>query len=604
MRTAHALSLILLVATLGLTAVAAGATALTPAFDEAAALGSSRLRPSQVGPGAIINVTTFDPNIAADGQCALIEAIVNANDDAATHADCPAGSGPDTIELPAGTYTLTLVNNVNAGGNGLPQVTSVITINGHGSTLTRSTAAGTPEFRIANVAPGGDLTLNDLTISNGRLLTISPAGGLRSWGTLTLNRCVVENNVTVGHGGGIAQGNGATLVLNDTIVRDNQASKGGGISSNESRVALNHSVVRGNTVAGGDADGGGIWLRVSSGYSGTLALDHTRVVSNTAANGTKPNGGGVAVIVQPGGTGVVTINDSTIAHNRAQYGGGAVMGVHGGTPAGSLAVTISRSTISNNLAADPAGGSALGGGIETYYATVTIANSTISGNSVADAYWSSGGGIWMGSSSGSQSSILNLVNTTVAGNSAVGEGGGITNYLSDTDASGMVYAVNSIVAGNTAVEGRDCMAADSGFASVGFTSLGHNIEGSYTCNFIDPTDQSHTDPLLGSLANNGGPTETHALLVGSPALGAASPTVCAADPVNAVDQRGVTRPQGAACDVGAYEVVEVPAALTRLDLQAQSGTVGSWGVWALVVGLVAVAASGVWRSLRRRQCAA
>lgn len=120
-------------------------------------LAPSPLQPPQSGPGAVITVTTFDPNIAADGQCSLIEAIVNANNDAATHADCAAGSGPDVIELSPGTYTLTQVYYVGFGANGLPAVTSAITINGHGATLTRSALPATPEFRFTQVPAGGNL---------------------------------------------------------------------------------------------------------------------------------------------------------------------------------------------------------------------------------------------------------------------------------------------------------------------------------------------------------------------------------------------------------------------------------------------------------------
>src|SRR6185436_2107158 len=81
-----------------------------------------------------INVTTDNPNIAADGNCSLIEAIVNANNDAATHADCAAGSGADTIVLPTGTHKLTNVNNTYYyGPTGLPLITSPITIQGNGA---------------------------------------------------------------------------------------------------------------------------------------------------------------------------------------------------------------------------------------------------------------------------------------------------------------------------------------------------------------------------------------------------------------------------------------------------------------------------------------
>lgn len=81
------------------------------------------------------------------------------------------------------------------------------------------------------------------------------------------------------------------------------------------------------------------------------------------------------------------------------------------------------------------------------------------------------------------------------------------------------------------------------------TSLGHNLDSGSTCGFASPGDLSNTDPKLGPLQNNGGFTATHALLPGSPAIDAGSPDC----PPLAIDQRGVARPQGPACDIGAYE---------------------------------------------------
>jgi hypothetical protein len=90
-----------------------------------------------------------------------------------------------------------------------------------------------------------------------------------------------------------------------------------------------------------------------------------------------------------------------------------------------------------------------------------------------------------------------------------------------------------------------------------------------TCNFDQPSDQPNTNPLLGTLADNGGPTETHALLAGSPAIDAGDNSTCAAGPVSGMDQRGILRPQGLVCDVGAFEVEQPPTAVTLGDLQAQ-----------------------------------
>src|SRR6476469_8067192 len=101
-----------------------------------------------VATAATITVTTDNPNIAADGQCSLIEAIVNANNDAATHVDCPAGSGADTIVLPANAnVTLSSVYVTLYNGSiplGLPPITSQITIEGNSAIITRQ--ANAPAF--------------------------------------------------------------------------------------------------------------------------------------------------------------------------------------------------------------------------------------------------------------------------------------------------------------------------------------------------------------------------------------------------------------------------------------------------------------------------
>ena len=118
-----------------------------------------------VATAATITVTTNNPNIASDGQCSLIEAIVNANNDAATHADCAAGSGADTIVLP-GMPDVALSNVFvdNFGYPiGLPLITSRITIEGNGAIIARQGSA--PAFGLIAVTNGsGDLTLHSVTL--------------------------------------------------------------------------------------------------------------------------------------------------------------------------------------------------------------------------------------------------------------------------------------------------------------------------------------------------------------------------------------------------------------------------------------------------------
>ena len=164
---------------------------------------------------ATITVTTNNPNITADGQCSLIEAIVNANNDAATHADCPAGSGADTIVLPASANViLSTVNGLRYGqfGDplGLPLITSPITIEGNGATIAR--AASAPAFGLIGVRrfPGGNLTLQSMTLSGGSFF-----GGVSNDGTLSIKNSTISGN----SGGGVHNIFGATMIENSTICR-------------------------------------------------------------------------------------------------------------------------------------------------------------------------------------------------------------------------------------------------------------------------------------------------------------------------------------------------------------------------------------------------
>ena len=121
-------------------------------------------------PALAANITVapgIPPAINADGLCALIEAIDNANADAQTHADCVAGNGADSIALPTGsTQSLTAADNTTFGPTGLPVITSALTLRGRNSTIRRTSSA--PAFRILAVASSGNLTLYSTTVSGGR----------------------------------------------------------------------------------------------------------------------------------------------------------------------------------------------------------------------------------------------------------------------------------------------------------------------------------------------------------------------------------------------------------------------------------------------------
>ena len=209
-------------------------------------------------------------------------------------------------------------------------------------------------------------------------------------------------------------------------------------------------------------------------------------------------------------------------------------------------MTLTSSTVTGNKSADRGGGIRSDG-------ELTLYSSTVSGNSAL-----SGGGIFVGSGT------LTLVNSTVSGNRAEVDGGGI-----HTDQALML--LNSTVTGNTSPSGNGVFVNTLGWVTsmnslvdgdcdgdvasfIHPTSLGYNIESpGDTCGFDQVTDQVNVhaeDLALGPLADNGGSTETHALLPGSVAIDAIPEPMCEVDE----DQRGVTRPQADACDVGAFEL--------------------------------------------------
>ncbi len=219
--------------------------------------------------------------------------------------------------------------------------------------------------------------------------------------------------------------------------------------------------------------------------------------------------------------GTMTILDSTFSGNNSESTGGGIYNAS--------EMIVQNSTLNGNTARR-------GGGLHTD-GNMTIVNSTIYNNSaLSNGGFSRGGGIH-------NQGPLAIINSTISGNSAEDTGSGIYQE-EDGFFNASLTISNSIVADQTT--GDDC-------GGNPITSGGHNLESGTSCGFTSSGDIQSGYANLGSLQNNGGPTETLAPIYDSDAIDAADNTICAASLVNGVDQRGIARPQGTTCDIGAYE---------------------------------------------------
>jgi CSLREA domain-containing protein len=303
--------------------------------------------------------------------------------------------------------------------------------------------------------------------------------------------------------------------------------------------------VRGAGVGRTVIDGGGIDRVFETGAgveAGLVDLSVTHGDSTAAGSQEIDLGGG---ILNKSG---ITLERVELVDNKAD-GGGGMFSIPGTMP------TIRDSLITGNSAFE-------GGGLRIDHGA-TIVNTTITGNrllkpgavgdkpvglvtALVDEISGYGGGI-----DHRGGALLELVNSTITGNHALKGGGGLgagQGYapLSGQLPLGKVTLRNTIIFGNTSESGpQECRTNQ-----VLFTSLGHNIAGDTGCFLTAAGDRPGTDPLLGPLADNGGPARTLALTPGSPAIDAGAATGCPA-----TDARGIARPQGLACDIGAFEVV-------------------------------------------------
>lgn len=434
-------------------------------------------------------------------------------------------------------------------------VTSIEDDNGAGCTLREAIATSNAQTDLANGCynigtPGGGDTItfaanvagNTITLANGHLditrsVSINPNGASTtvdanqasrvmfiSGGDVALDHLVITGGLRTAVGLGSASGgglfirnSGTSVSLSNSIVSGNSAADtGGGIHlRGSSSVSLNNSTVSGNSA--GD-NGGGIHARDSS----SVSLSDSNVSGNSASD----TGGGLFARSSSS----VSLNNSTVSDNSTASDGGGIFA------RGSSSASVNNSTVTGNSATEGGGGVYV-----TDHSSVNFSNSTVSGNLGGFA----GGGI-----ATLDSSSVSLNNSTVADNSAI-FGSGVAAFDSST-----VSLSNSIVANSNGTN-----SADECFNSASTIAIGvDSIVDDSSCG-----GGTIADPLLDILADNGGPTLTHALLPGSPAIDNATATVA-----TEIDQRGFA--VVGVRDSGAFEAQRLSLSLSPNIVNESDGS--------------------------------
>ena len=405
-------------------------------------------------------------------------------------ADADNSAGDDVIQFQSGLSGTILLTDFIYVGSS----SGSLTINGPGAGVLAISSNATHIFSVSDTVTLNNLTFRDHRSSGGS------GSAIYNGGTLTIDHCVLSNNSTTGPGGAID--NLGTMTIANSILSGNSA----------------------------DYDGGAIFNR---------------------------------------GSGTLTVNNSTLSGNSAtapRPGMNAGMGGAIHSPVGSL-LTITNSTLSGNSATNnfANGNGGMGGAIEFYGRKLTIINSTLSGNSANSlptceiaTFACSGRGGALDAPGGNASDQMTVQDSTFTGNTATNQAGGI--YLG----LGTMTVGNSIVSGNQApsARGKEAAAVDPFYGTALLVSQGHNLFGENGASGLVYASPIASDKILagaigtaiGALADNGGPTQTHLPVAGSPALNAGDNALVPAG--IATDQRGsgFSRIVNDVVDIGAAEV--------------------------------------------------
>ena len=454
-----------------------------------------------------------DPSGCTPEGCSLREAILQANQD----------SVMDQIFLPPGTYYLTAAGGGDLGDLDITSPMQLIG-GGSGSTTIESQIPYSIFFLLGTNTEAVNITGMTLTTSLTGPVAID--GGAVNCNSLSLALDDVQvfgfNTSGFSGGGGIYSYNCSLLIQQSIIAFNTAASNGGGLLALSGTTQIEYSSIGSNT---SQSNGGGI-----STYNNSLTIHEGRFFNNSAAG----YGGGIYAY-----NAELDITSSTFDSNQAGTNGGGIYYDSHSVPLKEM--SLENSLVANNVAL------AYGGGITAYAGSLfTLTNSTISGNI---AYtW--GGGIFT-------QIPTSIQHTTIADNIADydvtndGRGGGLVAFQSGAQVS----VANSILANNDDLSTNDLN--DCYQLNTTVTSLGYNLlESPGTCTFSSTGDIMGQDPILGPLQDNGGVTETHALLPGSPAIDAGDPILTrllVAIPLN--DQRGNGFPRvvNGRIDIGAFE---------------------------------------------------
>jgi CSLREA domain-containing protein len=485
------------------------------------------------------SVDTDDGVCTAD-DCSLREAVITAN-------ACP---GPQTIRVPIGIYALTLTgaDEDEARRGDLDIRDDVTIIGGPTSDTPAPDGAHVVEIRgrfadrIFDIAPSRDLDrlepvnvrLEHLIIREGRALH---GGGVLNRGTLGMTLVSMMNNEAVlpdgvggeANGGGLYNQDNGTLDFDTVTFYDNAADNGGGLYMQSGVVMWESFSVVQNAAS---QKGGGLYV----GYGAEATLNDVEFTANEAGE----EGGGIY------NEGMLTIHALYLAENEATANGGGLFN-------SSLGETIIEDSwfTSNNA---NWGGAVYNEGLLQIYQT------GINGNT---AFGGQGGGLANVRNplfpASDPHALLRLRNVTVSGNMlgtpSTPGGAGLYNEGGSLQIEFSTFAHNS-PDGVFSTGGPEIGIRSSIFASqydncsgVSGASGGYNVDDAETCGFTLVSDQPNTDPRLMPLASYGGISLSHALQVTSPAVDAGDPDRCLP-----TDQRGVSRPQGARCDAGAFEL--------------------------------------------------